>query len=223
MMSSILATPRPTGSVRRHVLYVGFVPLIDAAPLIVGSELGYFTDELHRGVLDGFCVGEPWNTLAVHQGYGTIIRESTELAPNNPEKVLAVTRKWYDQHRAAAEGLVRATLRGCDYCQEESNRDRLTEILAAPKYLDVAEAVIHKSLSIDDWLRPGRGRPRFRSYARSGTSPDRKSVEWTMRQMMRWGQLPRNSNLKRIIDQSIMPDAYAKAVGDMKASLQASV
>jgi len=173
---------------------------------------------LQSEAIDGYCAGEPWNTLAVMRKRGTIVLATTELFPDHPEKVLAITRKWYTQNTAAAERLVRATLRGCDYCENASNRSRLTEILARTEYLNLDEDVIAKSLSIEDWLRPGVKRPRFRSFGRASTVPSIAGAEWILRQMIRWGHLPPGTDVSRIANESIIPAAYDRAVVGMKSN-----
>jgi len=48
---------------------------------------------LADGQLDGFCVGEPFNTLAARQGAGAVVAITTDILPSHPEKVLAVSRR----------------------------------------------------------------------------------------------------------------------------------
>ena len=45
---------------------------------------------LKAGHLDGFCVGEPWNSVAIRAGEGSVVAISAELDPYHPEKVLMV-------------------------------------------------------------------------------------------------------------------------------------
>jgi ABC-type nitrate/sulfonate/bicarbonate transport system substrate-binding protein len=171
---------------------------------------------LGEHLLDGYCVGEPWNTLAVMQDRGQIVAATTELIPDHPEKVLAVTRRWYRQNRMTAECLVRASLRGCEFCDDASHRGRLTELLARREYLDLDEDVIDRSLSIDRWLKPGVVRPRFRSFHRASTRPRLEPVEWIVRQMMRWGHLPGDTDPHRLAAASIAPDPYTEAVNTIE-------
>jgi ABC-type nitrate/sulfonate/bicarbonate transport system substrate-binding protein len=168
--------------------------------------------------LDGFCVGEPWNTLAMLERRGTIVAATTELKADHPEKVLAVTRPWFEKNRPVAESLVRATVRACDFCDDVANRGRLTEILAHRSYLSLDEAVISKSLSIDEWYRRVPRRPRFRSFARSATVPRLQDAEWIVRKMIRWGQLPRDVDAGRIAAASMVAEPYAEAVATLKTT-----
>src|SRR6266850_1427849 len=48
---------------------------------------------LEAGHLDGFCVGEPWNSVAVQARAGWCVAATAELEPGNPEKVLMVRRE----------------------------------------------------------------------------------------------------------------------------------
>jgi nitrate/nitrite transport system substrate-binding protein len=170
---------------------------------------------LRTEVLDGFCSGEPWNTLAMMERRGTIVAATTQLRANHPEKVLAVTRRWYDANRVPAESLVRATLPACDFCEAKSNRGQLTEILARPEYLSIDEAVIEKSLSIDEWFQPNVKRAAFRSFARKATEPCVADVEWIVRKMVHWSQLPHGIDPHRIATASIATDTYAQAVASL--------
>jgi hypothetical protein len=47
-------------------------------------------DSLRAGQIDGFCVGEPWNSLAVERDIGRIVVTKAQIFPQSIEKVLAV-------------------------------------------------------------------------------------------------------------------------------------
>ncbi len=70
-------------------------------------------DSLARGVIDGFCVGEPWNTVAVEQGIGTVAASGYHLWNNAPEKVLGVTEQWHQSHPATHLRLRLAIMEAC--------------------------------------------------------------------------------------------------------------
>ena len=52
------------------------------------------TEALANGALDGYCVGEPWNTAAVMQGLGHIATVRASIWRSSPEKVLGVEERW---------------------------------------------------------------------------------------------------------------------------------
>ena len=45
--------------------------------------------------IDGFCVGEPWNSLAVEEGLGWCPATSAGIVKAYPEKVLATTERFF--------------------------------------------------------------------------------------------------------------------------------
>src|SRR2546423_39513 len=45
--------------------------------------------QLASGYLDGFCVGEPWNTAAELDGTGRVVAATPDVAPGHPNKVVA--------------------------------------------------------------------------------------------------------------------------------------
>ena len=47
-------------------------------------------EALRRGLIDGFCVGSPWNSVAVAEGVGVILLLGNEIVRRAPGKVLAV-------------------------------------------------------------------------------------------------------------------------------------
>ncbi len=54
--------------------------------------------QLRAGNIDGFCVGEPWNSVAVAEGLGRVLITNHELWNNNPEKVFGVNLEWAEQY-----------------------------------------------------------------------------------------------------------------------------
>ena len=52
-------------------------------------------DSLARGVIDGYCVGGPWNTTAVQLGIGAVQATGYQIWNTAPEKVLGVTAAWH--------------------------------------------------------------------------------------------------------------------------------
>lgn len=122
--------------------------------------------------IDGFCSGEPWNSLAVREGEGWCPTWSAALRPGHVEKVLMVTQR-FATTRATEHGvLVRALLEACAWCDEPQNRERLAEIVASPRYLNLPLEVVLPSLA--DRFDCGRGRtaatPDFHVFHRGGAN-----------------------------------------------------
>lgn len=58
----------------------------------------YMVEALSNHVIDGFCVGEPWNTQGELIGVSQIVASSQDIMPKVADKVLAVTTDWALQH-----------------------------------------------------------------------------------------------------------------------------
>ncbi|AOS46165.1 Bicarbonate transport ATP-binding protein CmpC [Lacunisphaera limnophila] len=101
---------------------------------------------LVAGTLDGYCAGEPWNTLAVQQNQGWCPAWSSSLAPGHVEKVLMV-RNAFAEHRAPEHAaLIAALAEAAAWCDQPANRAALAGLLAAPAYLNLPAAVIEPAL-----------------------------------------------------------------------------
>ena len=92
--------------------------------------------------IDGFCVGEPWNSVAVADGSGTIIATEAELWAASPEKVLGMRAAFVDGSRGVAEKIIRALTQACLWLDVRSNRRAAADILARPEYVGIWRNVL---------------------------------------------------------------------------------
>jgi ABC-type nitrate/sulfonate/bicarbonate transport system substrate-binding protein len=102
---------------------------------------------LSRGNLDGFCVGEPWNSVAVQSGSGWVVTTSGEIDQNHPEKVLMVRSDFAATHDAEHSALISALAEACAYCDSKANRAEIAAILARPEYVGAPEEAIVAGLN----------------------------------------------------------------------------
>jgi ABC-type nitrate/sulfonate/bicarbonate transport system substrate-binding protein len=156
--------------------------------------------QMLAGTLDGFCVGEPWGTLAEARGVGRIVAATIDLLPAHPEKVLAVNRHWLGRSPHAAVALVRAIVRACGFCNDRTNARRVAEVLSRPGYLDVPADLLARSMS-------HRAAPRHDPAA---TSP--AHAAWILNEMIRWGHLPPHTDVTAAARASVDTDIYRRAV-----------
>jgi ABC-type nitrate/sulfonate/bicarbonate transport system substrate-binding protein len=101
---------------------------------------------LRAGHIDGYCVGEPWNSDAVFSGIGWVPTTSMELSHGHPEKVLLVSDRFIEEHKEETLRLVAALLESCIQCQHASFRSDLIDILALSKYTGTSREVLANSL-----------------------------------------------------------------------------
>ena len=153
------------------------------------------------GQIDGCCVGEPWNTRAVRAGLGHLLVTDREIVPHPPGKVLGVTRAWAERHPASHRALIRALTDAARWLDRPENRLEAARILGGPDYLDLPFEVVALSLSGVCQRHPGQApqpMPDFHVFHRDhATLPRRGHALWLLRQMLRWGQVPAETDLRR--------------------------
>jgi len=101
---------------------------------------------LVAGTIDGYCAGEPWNTLAVREGAGWCPTWSAPQAPAHLDKVLMVTRRFAESRPAEHGALVAALAETCAWCDEPHNREPLAQLLARVSYLNLSIRVVAPTL-----------------------------------------------------------------------------
>ena len=102
---------------------------------------------LTHGHIDGFCVGEPWNSVAMLRGIGWCASNSVELSNGHPEKVLAATLSFAENHPDKLRALTSALLEACKFCQNPQNRERVLGYLAKEPGMDSIRESLSFSLS----------------------------------------------------------------------------
>ena len=80
----------------------------------------YMVESLANKHVDGFCVGAPWNSVAVDLGIGFILHFVSEILPRAAEKLLAVRGRWAEERPDELRRLVRAHGRAADFVEDLS-------------------------------------------------------------------------------------------------------
>ncbi|MCC7253637.1 CmpA/NrtA family ABC transporter substrate-binding protein [Hyphomicrobium sp.] len=201
----------------------GVDPDNDVNLIVVPPPL--IADALKAGRVDGFCVGQPWNTVAVTEGKGVIVATKSELWTLSPEKVLGVREAWADRNPALVAGLIRALVAACRWLDEADNRREAARILAQPGYVGLAEEVIARPLT-GTLICGGRQAdvvdPDLVVFHRGFANfPWRSHALWLMTQMIRWGQVREPFDLKALAEQVFRTDLYRGAVAAMGVAVPA--
>ena len=77
--------------------------------------------QLEQDAIDGFCVGEPWNSIAVRDDIGRTLISSYEIWNNGPEKVLGYTALRRIIQCVASD--LMALLEASQWLDDPANRD----------------------------------------------------------------------------------------------------
>jgi NitT/TauT family transport system ATP-binding protein len=168
-------------------------------------------DALRSGSIDGYCVGEPWNTAAVMLGSGRIATVKAAIWRSSPEKVLGVQAQWAETNPDALAALLRAIYRAALWCADRANREELAALLAGPRYIDRPVDWMMPALtgdicvgnreivSIQDFFVP---------LAKAATFPWKSHALWFYTQMVRWGQIRHDKSNEAIARDTYRPDIY---------------
>ncbi len=170
---------------------------------------------LKAGNLDGFCVGEPWNSVAVQSRAGWIAATSAELDALHPEKVLMVRSDFAAKRNEEHIALVAALLEACEFCDAPENRERIVETLAQPEFVGVsANSLRH---GIDGDMDFGHGTARalghFCIFHRHGANePSGDKAAWALDLIRASGLCPQPSAINFAFAKKIFrPDIFEKA------------
>jgi NitT/TauT family transport system ATP-binding protein len=169
-----------------------------------------------------FCVGAPWNSVAVDLGIGLILHFVSEILARAAEKLLAVRASWADENPDALRRLVRAHRKAAAFVEDIANRDEVTAILSAPNRIGVAPEVIRRTLDGRMKVAPDgtvRVDERYLLIGRqSAARPDPVQAAWLYAQMVRWGQAPLSADLLTAAKAVFRPDLYDNAMEPEPAS-----
>lgn len=168
----------------------GLDPAVDVEITVVPPRV--MPDALANHHLDGYCVGEPWNTVAVDAGAGQFATCKQLIWPNSPEKVLGATEAWANAHPDTLVRLIRALGQAAAWCGDPRNTAALAEILSGAEYLDCRPNECIPALT--GRLRVAGDREThvpgfFQFTGQAGAVPRREHGLWFYSQMLRWGQI----------------------------------
>ena len=174
------------------------------------------TDRLANEEIDGFCVGDPWNSLAVLRGVGRILISGYEIWNNRMEKVVGVNRDWVERNPLTHKAMLMALIEAAEWLDRPENRLEGVEIMARPDYIgrEAAEAIRFGMLGI---LRYGpdiapEHMPDFHVFNRyTANFPWRSQAEWYLSEMRRWRLIDPATDIAAVADAVFRPDLYREA------------
>ncbi|MEP3277587.1 MAG: CmpA/NrtA family ABC transporter substrate-binding protein [Stappiaceae bacterium] len=186
----------------------GIQPDNDIDILILPPSL--MADALAARRLDGYCVGEPWNSVALASGTGQVLTTKHAIWASSPEKVLGVPASVIDAHPEAVAALLRACYASARWCTHQDNRTELAQILTRPDYLALEQPIVEAALS---------GEAGFEPFEKAATFPWQSHALWFYTQMVRWGMLEHTGTSAETALRTYRPDLYRSALADIGAVL----
>lgn len=186
---------------------------------LVVSPPPQMVDALRAGAIDGFCVGEPWNAVAVAEGLGHSLATDYHIWNNKPEKVFGVNASWAERYPITHRAVLKALIEAAQWLDRPDNRRQAAEILAGPNYVGVPTEVI--AMSMTGFFQYSRVEapqpmPDFSVFFRYAANfPWRSHALWLLTQMVRWGQVAEPFDLCAVARNVYRPDLYREVACDL--------
>ena len=165
------------------------------------------------GNMDGYCVGEPWNAVAVAQDIGFTHITTQDIWEHHPEKALVVNEKTAGEKALMME-LMGATLEACRWLDDLGNREEAAPTIGSPNYINApAEEIEGRLLGTYD-LGAGLGSKDFGGkqmmFFRDGATnaPRRSYGYWALAQYQRLGLVTSKPDYASIVDSIVLRDLY---------------
>lgn len=198
----------------------GIDPSRDIEIVIIPPPL--MVDALASGTIDGYCVGEPWNTAAALAGSGHIATVKAAIWRSSPEKVLGVSRRWSEENPDMLSSLLRALCRAAEWCGNAKNHGDITRILSERIYVGRPPEWMLPALQ--GRLPDGDGGANaiadfFVPFAKAATFPWKSHALWFYSQMVRWGQVQHTTENAHIARETYRPDIYRTALKPLGVAL----
>ena len=180
---------------------------------------------LASGLIDGYCAGEPWNTLGVMRSSGHLATVKAAIWRSSPEKVLGVNSRWSESHPEALGALLQALYMASLWCADSRNHVELASLLATPAYVDrpadsmlpALIGLLHvggsKTSGVSDFFVPN---------AKAATFPWKSHALWFYTQMVRWEQVRHTEEHKQIANDTYRPDIYRGALKALDVAMPAA-
>uniref|UniRef100_B8HN95 Nitrate ABC transporter, ATPase subunits C and D n=1 Tax=Cyanothece sp. (strain PCC 7425 / ATCC 29141) TaxID=395961 RepID=B8HN95_CYAP4 len=174
--------------------------------------------DLKAGIIDGYCVGEPWNLRAAMEGIGVTVATDLEIWPGHPGKVLGVREDWANAYPNTHIALVKALLEACHYCADPANAEEIRQILAKQDYVSTSIDYIHLgdpnpfTCNLD---QPMRQYAHHLFFGEGANRPSRTETLWTMTQLARWGDIPFPRNWMEILERVCRVSVFSTAAREV--------
>ena len=165
---------------------------------------------LAEDVIDGYCVGEPWNSHAALEGVGVTLITGYEIWNNAPEKVLGVTQEWADAHEDEHAKLVQALHQASAWIDQAENHPQLMTFLSQPEYVGVPQTALEYAFA-GKVCHPTRQTcrlvPEFaKPYKDKANLPKIQDALWILTQMQTLGQIPQAVSIHHLATEVYRPD-----------------
>ncbi|HEX8551508.1 MAG TPA: CmpA/NrtA family ABC transporter substrate-binding protein [Abditibacteriaceae bacterium] len=175
--------------------------------------------------MDGYCVGEPWNGLAVKKGIGYTAIATQDIWKDHPEKALVCNKEFATDRKDDLRKVMMAILEASAWLDNMGNRARAAKVIGGESYVKAPADVIDARLMGQYDLGAGLGKHVYKDdsmmFHKGGAvnMPMKSHALWFMEQYVRFGLLPAAPDYKAVANTLILSDLYAEVASKMKLAM----
>lgn len=185
-----------------------------AIPKVIPIPPPQMVANMTAGNMNGYCVGEPWNAVAVEKDIGFTTLATQDLWTQHPEKALVVSESFSKKRESELREVMGAVLKACQFCDDKANIPEVAKTIGTPAYVNAKPADIEPRLLGEYDL--GAGLPpktfdedRMRFYRDGETTfPRHSEALWFMAQYQRFGYLKSAPDYDAVAESVILTDLY---------------
>jgi two-component system, oxyanion-binding sensor len=171
---------------------------------------------LRAGHIDGFCAGEPWNSIAQQENSGDVVALTTDIVANHPDKILAVRSEFAVSNPDVVRAMIRALVRASAFCEQPGNRAQLARLLSKSEYLDLEPSAIVRSLELHGLIN--KNKQPARSFVIAQSRQLASHLEWLAKQMIRWSHLDHAIDLQALVSSCMGPASFSRIASNSISS-----
>ncbi|GAA4413237.1 CmpA/NrtA family ABC transporter substrate-binding protein [Nibrella viscosa] len=176
--------------------------------------------------MEGFCVGEPWNGVAVAQNVGFTHIATQDIWKNHPEKALVVNKDFSASRKEDLKKVMKAVIEASRWLDNMGNRKKAAAWLSKPYYVNAPVAVLEARLAGSYDLGCDLGEQKYKGdnmmFYNNGivSTPQKGHAIWFLAQYVRFGYLKSAPDYKSIAEKLILDDVFAEVAKEMNVPIQ---
>ncbi len=207
----------PTGTHAMWLYYwlasYGINPIQDVKVITVPPP--QMVANMRVGNMDGYCVGEPWNAVAIAQKIGFTAITTQDIWADHPEKVLATTAEFAAKYPNTTRAVMAAVLEACRWIDASAeNKAKMAEIIAAPAYVNTqVNTILPRILGhYEDGLGKSWDENHPMRFFGEGFSPYPYLSDgmWFLTQFRRWGLIQTDPDYLTVVKAVNRIELYAE-------------
>jgi nitrate/nitrite transport system substrate-binding protein len=177
------------------------------------------------GNMDGYCVGEPWNGVAVKQGIGFTTVATQDVWKHHSEKALVFNNEFYTAKKDEAKAMAKAILEACKWLDNIANRREAAKVIAQRQYVNAPADVIDARLQGVYEMGSNLGKKNYTDdymlFHKGGSVnvPRKSHAIWFLAQYKRWGMVKGAVEYQKVADAIIQDEFYKEVARDLKIAV----